>query len=110
VSDKGFHDFINLRHRRKPPDFDSALKVQDYEIAVSPSDTANVPDLADLLLVAGPEPSRKTPDQLDIMLRNWVIFSSDPGKTNSRFLAPRVLYAASPKTWRKSVVIARSRF
>ena len=48
VSDKGIHVPRNLWHRRKPPDFDSAYKVQKSENRGSPSDTANVPDLADL--------------------------------------------------------------
>jgi hypothetical protein len=103
VSDKGIHVPRNLRHRRKPPDSDSAYKVQKSENRGSPSDTANVPDLADLSAKCGP-------GQLDIILRNWVVFNSDPGKTSSKLRAPRVLYAASPRTWRKSVVIARSRF
>jgi hypothetical protein len=31
VSDKGIHVPSNLRHRRKPPDFDSAYKVKIRE-------------------------------------------------------------------------------
>ena len=54
VSDKGIHVPRNLRHRRKPPDSDSAYKVQKSENRGSPSDTANVPDLADLQFNVGP--------------------------------------------------------
>src|SRR5262249_16504251 len=36
-------------------------------------------------------------------------FLSKPGKTVSKFLFPRCRYTASPSTWRKSVVTARSR-
>jgi hypothetical protein len=54
VSDKGIHVPRNLRHRRKPPDSDSAYKVQKSENRGSPSDTANVADLADLSVNVGP--------------------------------------------------------
>src|ERR1700677_4245627 len=77
VSDSRVHDLQTLRHRRKPPDSESAFRFMSPKIVISLSDTAKVSDLGT--------------NQPLTKFKNCVVFSSDPGKISSKLRASTVL-------------------